>query len=248
MLKKSIAMLIAVTAAVSTMAVSSIAFASGRPATQPSVATVPPQAPVEIEDPSVPLAGVETVNVMKLQIGKTEITINDEKTVLDVAPVIVNDRTMVPLRAIAEGLLADVAWDGVTRTVTIKLGEDTVAVVIDSSVMTVNGKAVTLDAPAFISNDRTMVPLRAISEAFDADVVWDETVQEVTITTGLAVDSQGEPTEITPEASADPEATVDPTATAAPEETADPEATVDPEATADPAATETPEASATPAA
>lgn len=240
MLKKSIAMLIAVTAAVSTMAVSSIAFASGRPATQPSVATVPPQAPVEIEDPNVPLAGVETVNVMKLQIGKTEITINDEKKVLDVAPVIVNDRTMVPLRAIAEGLLADVAWNEATRTVTIKLGEDTVAVVIDSSVMTVNGASVTLDAPAFISNDRTMVPLRAISEAFDAEVVWDEAVQEVTITTGLAVDSNGAPTVITPEASADP------AATAAPEASVDPEAT--PEATVDPTATAAPEASATPAA
>ena len=44
-----------------------------------------------------------------------------------------------------------------------------------------NGTELTLDAPPRIVNDRTLIPLRAVAEAFGAQVGWDETTQTVTV-------------------------------------------------------------------
>ena len=107
--------------------------------------------------------------------------VNETKLSFDVPPTILNDRTMVPLRAIFEALGADVKWDGETRTVTAKRGEVVINVTIDSSVMFVNSSPVSLDSPAIIMGDRTLVPVRAISEAFGCEVEWIEETRDVMI-------------------------------------------------------------------
>lgn len=100
----------------------------------------------------------------------------------EVPPVVINDRTMVPLRAIFERLGASVAWDGSTQTVTSTLGSITVRLTVGDSTMYINGTPTALDAPACIIDDRTMVPLRAVSEAYGADVDWDGSTGTVYIT------------------------------------------------------------------
>ena len=113
----------------------------------------------------------------------------DGKTIgFDVPPQIINERTMVPVRAIFEALGASVDWDGSTQTVTSKRGDTTISLKINDATMYVNGNAVTLDSPACVINERTLVPVRAISEAFGAGVDWDGSTQTVTI------DSDYEPT------------------------------------------------------
>ena len=99
----------------------------------------------------------------------------------DVAPVILNDRTMVPMRAIFEELGADVGWDAGTETASGTLDGVTVNITIDESVMYRNGEAVTLDQPAVIIDGRTLVPVRAISESFGCSVTWDGSTQSVYI-------------------------------------------------------------------
>ena len=111
-----------------------------------------------------------------------QVVMNGSPMSFEVPPVVINDRTMVPLRAIFERLGASVAWDGSTQTVTSTLGSITVRLTVGDSTMYINGTPTELDAPACIIDDRTMVPLRAVSEAYGADVDWDGSTGTVYIT------------------------------------------------------------------
>ena len=110
----------------------------------------------------VPASAEEPINVF----------VNEKEVEFDVSPAIINSRTMVPLRAIFEALGAEVDWDEETRTVTAWRDEVYINVTIDSNVMFVCGKPVSLDSPAIIMDSRTLVPVRAISESFGCEVEW----------------------------------------------------------------------------
>ena len=56
---------------------------------------------------------------LKMTLGKTDYTVNGKTKTMDVAPIIRNDRTMLPVRYVAEALGAEIAWDGTTSTATI---------------------------------------------------------------------------------------------------------------------------------
>ena len=105
-------------------------------------------------------------------------------------PQIINDRTMVPLRAIFEALGASVEWNQETKTVTSTKGDTTIKLTIDSNTMYVNDNAVTLDSPACVVNDRTLVPVRAISEAYKTKVDWNGDTRTVTISSDNIPDSK----------------------------------------------------------
>jgi len=104
-----------------------------------------------------------------------------KRVVFDTEPVIVNDRTMVPLRAIFETFGAIVGWDDSTKTVYATIGDNTISLGIGSDFMMLNDEQIFLDSVAFIKNDRTYVPLRAISEAFKYAVYWNGDTKTVTI-------------------------------------------------------------------
>ena len=95
-----------------------------------------------------------------------QVFINGKKVVFDTMPVIQNSRTLVPVRAIFEGLGATVGWDPATYTVSSTKGNQSLSLSIGKTNATVDGKTVVLDVPASIMNSRTMVPLRFISEAY----------------------------------------------------------------------------------
>lgn len=113
---------------------------------------------------------------------QVKVEVNGVLLKLDVAPVVINDRTMVPLRAIFEALGATVSWDGSTNTITGIKGEKKIVLQIDNKMATVDGKQVELDVPATLINDRTMVPARFVAESFGADVKWDGATSTVKIT------------------------------------------------------------------
>lgn len=112
--------------------------------------------------------------------GPIKVFVNEQSLVFDVPPVIINDRTLVPLRAIFEALGADVLWDGETETVTATKGDVEVKLVIGGQAL-LNGQAVELDVPARIINDRTMVPLRFVSESLGYQVSWAEATRTINI-------------------------------------------------------------------
>ena len=114
-------------------------------------------------------AGVGDVVVMS--IGSNEIIINDAKATIDAAPIVENNRTFVPFRALAEAFGATVAYDEATQAVTAELNGVTVVMTIGSAEYTVNGVAKTADVAPFINGSRTMVPVGFVAEAFGIKVI-----------------------------------------------------------------------------
>lgn len=96
-------------------------------------------------------------------------------------PVMVDDRVLVPMRVIFEGLSAEVDWDDDTSTATGTLDRNTVSITVGSNTGYVNGEPIELDVGAQLINDRTMVPIRFVSEGLKAEVNWDDENKTVAI-------------------------------------------------------------------
>ena len=96
---------------------------------------------------------------------------------------IVNQRTMVPLRFVIEdnALKGSVAWNGSTGKVTVQCRGKNFEFVIGSSRVMINGTAYYLDAPPYIYQNRTYLPLRFLAENLDGIVSWSSALNEVRI-------------------------------------------------------------------
>lgn len=116
----------------------------------------------------------EEKTVIKMQIGNNAVSVDDKEINNDVAPVIVNDRTLVPIRIVTETLGGDVEWNDSTKTVTLNIDGKTITMTIG---VELEGYGV---APEII-NDRTYVPIRFVAEELGAVVNWNEETQEVVI-------------------------------------------------------------------
>lgn len=108
-------------------------------------------------------------------------TVGEQVYFEDVQPIIKSDRTLIPIRAISNSLKADVQWDEATKTVTITKDGTEIKLVLGNDIAIVNGQEVKLDVPAETLNDRTMVPVRFISEAFKSTVDFEPESQIVII-------------------------------------------------------------------
>ena len=112
-----------------------------------------------------------------------KVVIDGETLETDQSPIIVNDRTLVPMRAIFEKLGASVDWNESAQAVTAVKGEREISLAIGGDVMRIDGEAKTLDVPAMLYNERTLVPVRAVSEALNCNVNWIGEENTVVITT-----------------------------------------------------------------
>lgn len=120
---------------------------------------------------------------MALTIGSKVLTVDGEDQALDAAPALKNNRTMLPIRAVAEAAGAEVDFDDDSRTVVITGAYgDEILCPVGSSTMTVNAQETTLDTAAYINGGRTYVPVRAVTEALNMDVEWDAQSRTVTLT------------------------------------------------------------------
>jgi hypothetical protein len=100
--------------------------------------------------------------------------------VTDVSPEVRAGRTFVPIRAIAEQFGATVQWQPATRIVLIqRANQPTIQLVIGSTTVRVDGRTVILDAAPFISQGRTMIPLRFIAETYGVPVSYHEPTRTV---------------------------------------------------------------------
>ena len=114
------------------------------------------------------------VQKIELQIGDKASAVNGRTVMNDVAPIIVNDRTMIPLRFVSEALGAQVDWNEAARTVTIKQDGVTMRMTIDKMIDGFN-------AAPIIRNSRTMVPVRYIAEKLGANVIYVPITQEIIV-------------------------------------------------------------------
>lgn len=129
--------------------------------------------------------GVNTV--VELTIGAPTAYINGEAQTLDAAPINRNNRTMLPVRFLANAFGVDndgIKWDGATRTATLTNDTVTIVITIDAPSMTVNGETVALDSPAIIEQNRTYLPVRAIANALGVsndNIIWDGATSTATL-------------------------------------------------------------------
>ena len=116
-----------------------------------------------------------------------KVIIDGDEIEFDQKPIIENSRTLVPMRAIFEALGATVDWFSETENIVAVCDETEITMKIGSKHIFVNegGKdnTIILDVAPKIIGARTLVPLRAVSEVFDAEVIWDNDSRTVTITT-----------------------------------------------------------------
>ena len=118
-------------------------------------------------------------------------TINGQLTKMDVKPTIVESRTMLPIRYVAEPLGATIGWDEETQKVTVSLADTKIELWVGQSNAKVNGATVPIDGDntsvkPLILSSRTMLPVRFVAETLGCKVGWQEETKEVTITNKLS--------------------------------------------------------------
>lgn len=128
------------------------------------------------------LCNLMTVSVQSIDNnGDIQVILNGKTVKSDVEPRIINGRTVIPLRAIFEALGAQIEWNDKTKTVIARKNSDIIDIKVGSTTAFLNGKPIELDVPATISDGRTLVPIRFVSESFGYDVKWNNTTRTVLI-------------------------------------------------------------------
>ena len=123
---------------------------------------------------------------MEFVIGQNTYTINGVTTTMDVSPMVIEDRTMLPIRFVAEPLGAAVRWDPGTEKVTVQLMDTIIELWIGQSNALVSGVSTPIDPDnpnvrPLTENDRTMLPVRFVAENLGCDVKWIEETQQVIV-------------------------------------------------------------------
>ena len=111
----------------------------------------------------------------------TAVFCNSEQVEFDVQPIEENGRLLVPVRAIFEELGAEVTYDDGDGVITATNDERTVVMQIDNPEMGNGTEVFTLEVAPKLVNDRTLVPWRAVAEAFDCKVEWIEGLNRAVI-------------------------------------------------------------------
>lgn len=120
--------------------------------------------------------------------GELSVIIEGLPIVFDEPPQTVDDRTMVPMRKIFEALGASVVWEPEQQLIISSKGNKLISMQIGSKniiihdVITNQSSVYETDAAPFISGERTLVPVRAVSECMDCTVLWEEETYTVIIT------------------------------------------------------------------
>lgn len=118
----------------------------------------------------------EAGKTIKLQIGSRIVNVDNEAVIYDAAPVIRNDRTLVPIRIITEALGGKVDWNGATKEVTLSINDKKIKMTIGKTLEKYGVAPVIIDG-------RTFVPVRFVADELGAEVAWDEATKTVTIKT-----------------------------------------------------------------
>jgi phage baseplate assembly protein gpV len=121
-----------------------------------------------------------TVNIV-LQLGIPTITVDGITTLLDAAPEIHDGHTFLPIRPVVLALGGSLTYDPASKQLTITCNGTTIVLVIGRATATVNGQAQTLDAAPYVSNGRTMLPLRFIAQNLGCQVAWDGATRQATV-------------------------------------------------------------------
>ncbi|RLD14528.1 MAG: hypothetical protein DRI28_03320, partial [Caldiserica bacterium] len=126
--------------------------------------------------------------ILKLKIDSKIMYVNDTPLEMDVSPIIIEGRTLLPIRYIAEPLGAEVGWDGTEKKVTVSLDDIFIELWIGKNTARVNGVEKPIDPnnpkvkPIIVPPGRTMLPVRFVAENLGCKVDWEQETRTVIIT------------------------------------------------------------------
>ena len=129
-------------------------------------------------------AAETTKTTVTMQIGNPIITINGTQQNIDsegTAPIVTDNRTLLPVRAFVEGIGGNVDWDENAQTATLRYNGTEIRITINSITAYLNNEERTLDVTPVIINNRTMLPIRFIAENLGYTVQWTQDTQTITI-------------------------------------------------------------------
>lgn len=133
---------------------------------------------------AVSAAAAEKGKTIVMQIDNPIITVDGVSGNIDednTAPVIINERTYIPVRGLIEALGGSAQWDNNTKTAVLSYGSDEIRLTIDITTAYYNDNAVTIDTAPLIVNNRTMLPARFIAESFGFNVNWEGESKTITV-------------------------------------------------------------------
>ncbi|WIV11887.1 N-acetylmuramoyl-L-alanine amidase family protein [Proteiniborus sp. MB09-C3] len=142
-----------------------------------------------------------SINGKQISVTIANVMFDGKPIETDIPPIILKDRTLVPIRSIGNHLNAEVDWNQQTKEATVKTINQEIILTLNSSIVSVNGvkKEIPYGVPAILVNDsRIMVPLRFVSEILGYTVDWDQKTRTGTITspiseiTGISVENTTE--------------------------------------------------------
>ena len=117
---------------------------------------------------------------MELQIGSNILMVDGEEQIMDVAPEITNNRTMLPIRAVIEAAGANVDWVPATSSVLIESASgDMISFTIGSNTIKVNDLTFQMDVTPYVKQNRTYMPVRVVAEALELEVEWDAATPQI---------------------------------------------------------------------
>lgn len=131
-----------------------------------------------LEPVQLPKEGKGTV---VLTIGSKSAKIGDQKVAIDVAPIIQDGVTYLPLRFIADALGGSAEWEAAQKKVTVLRGDKLLEMKFGHDTFLVNGQRKTAVTQPIMKNGRTLVPIRLVSEQLGLQVDWDGKTKSVTI-------------------------------------------------------------------
>lgn len=159
----------------------------------PTTATTSPTADFSPEmvdnltpTPSIsPTATPSNKSEIRLKIGSNSMIVNGKDMNIDpdpgTVPVIVNGRTLLPIRAIVEAMGGTIAWNDVDKKISVVVGSNKIELWIDKTTTTVNGIEKSIEVSPKIINKRTMIPIRYVIENLNCQVNWDSETKSITI-------------------------------------------------------------------
>ena len=98
-----------------------------------------------------------------------------------VVPALINDRTLVPVRALVEALGGTADWYAAERKITISVDGEVLEMWLDSKKAVLNGTTLTMDVAPYIENGRSLLPVRFVSESIGCTVDWEQATKKITI-------------------------------------------------------------------
>ncbi|MNP02922.1 hypothetical protein D3C76_947880 [compost metagenome] len=114
-------------------------------------------------------------------IGQKSMTVNGNKIAMDVAPMVKDNSTYVPIRYVIDAFGGSANWDAANQRITVIRGGKLLDLTVNKKEFILNGKRYSAEVAPIATQSRTLVPLRLVSEQLGLTVNWDSQAKIITI-------------------------------------------------------------------